>query len=361
MRKSSILCLMCIIITLMLSACNTINNPSSEITHIHQYKADTTKPSCEEPGYTSYQCACGDSYTTELKATGHSWVFEQTLIQPNYFTEGSQCVFCENCWTLDIIPVECLTIADTGTIVVPERVDLLSILKEPTEEDFGKYYNAACEVYTGLLNNTPSKDVKLITIGSTPEKALQAYETTMRLFEEKCLDNKCTILPYQHLSGEVLGIQADVIMPDIQGTLQLPAVLDAACKDIGLYTGMSQFEAVKAINEWMRAYFEYELEHYKTMDCFKTQKAQCLGYARVFLSICKYVGIEAECVTGCVGHEDGYCDACHAWNRVKLNDTWYYLDVCWNDEGIPNRYFLTEELWPGRIIVNTYTREQGML
>ncbi len=43
--------------------------------HVHQYTAAVTEPTCTENGYTTYTCDCGDSYTANtVKALGHSYV-----------------------------------------------------------------------------------------------------------------------------------------------------------------------------------------------------------------------------------------------------------------------------------------------
>ena len=43
--------------------------------HIHQYDAVVTDPTCTEQGYTTYTCACGDSYVSDYtEPTGHNFV-----------------------------------------------------------------------------------------------------------------------------------------------------------------------------------------------------------------------------------------------------------------------------------------------
>ena len=43
-------------------------------THAHSYEAVVTAPTCTEGGYTTYTCACGNSYTAdETAALGHDW------------------------------------------------------------------------------------------------------------------------------------------------------------------------------------------------------------------------------------------------------------------------------------------------
>ena len=45
-----------------------------EAPHEHSYTAVVTEPTCTEPGYTTYTCTCGDSYTAdETPALGHNW------------------------------------------------------------------------------------------------------------------------------------------------------------------------------------------------------------------------------------------------------------------------------------------------
>ena len=42
--------------------------------HEHEYQAVVTEPTCTEPGFTTYTCACGDSYIAdETPALGHDW------------------------------------------------------------------------------------------------------------------------------------------------------------------------------------------------------------------------------------------------------------------------------------------------
>ena len=56
-------------------ACGDTYNVEGEAATGHDYKAVVTAPTCEEAGYTTYTCACGDSYTAdEVTAKGHNYV-----------------------------------------------------------------------------------------------------------------------------------------------------------------------------------------------------------------------------------------------------------------------------------------------
>ena len=65
---------------------------SNEFTvpHVHNYEAVVTAPTCEAAGYTTYTCACGDTYTgDEVAALGHSYFYNVclTCLAPNPYFE----------------------------------------------------------------------------------------------------------------------------------------------------------------------------------------------------------------------------------------------------------------------------------
>ena len=63
----------------------------------HNHKAVVTAPGCNTPGYTTYVCACGDSYTTdEVEAAGHDFAIE-ILEAPGCLTAGWGNYVCKVC------------------------------------------------------------------------------------------------------------------------------------------------------------------------------------------------------------------------------------------------------------------------
>lgn len=53
---------------------------SSGDKHTHDYTSEITKqPSCLISGVRTFTCACGDSYTKTISATGHDWVISQQV------------------------------------------------------------------------------------------------------------------------------------------------------------------------------------------------------------------------------------------------------------------------------------------
>ena len=65
--------------------------------------------------------------------------------------------------------------------------------------------------------------------------------------------------------------------------------------------------------------------------------AVCEGYAVLFYRLAEEVGLDARVITGIGGTG---ADSNHAWNIVKLGDTYYYLDATWDEGESTYRYFL---------------------
>ncbi len=55
------------------------------------------------------------------------------------------------------------------------------------------------------------------------------------------------------------------------------------------------------------------------------KEAVCEGYSRLFQYLCYQVGINSTIVHGTSENQ------AHAWNTIKLNGSWYHIDVTWND------------------------------
>ena len=64
--------------------------------HTHSYSATVTKPTCTSGGYTTYVCACGDSYTSNpTAAAGHN--YKSTVTNPTCTSGGYTTYVCKTC------------------------------------------------------------------------------------------------------------------------------------------------------------------------------------------------------------------------------------------------------------------------
>jgi hypothetical protein len=64
---------------------------------------------------------------------------------------------------------------------------------------------------------------------------------------------------------------------------------------------------------------------YSSYGALVDKKAVCNGYAQAMKLLCDLSGIECSMIVGKADGEN------HAWNLVKLDDSWYHVDATWDD------------------------------
>jgi hypothetical protein len=111
------------------------------VDHTHNHEAVVTEPTCEDAGYTTYTCACGDTYTAdEVEALGHDWNDGEVTTEPTEEAEGEMTYTCGVCGE-----------TKTESIPVLEHThNHEAVVTEPTCEDAGyTTYTCACgDTYT---------------------------------------------------------------------------------------------------------------------------------------------------------------------------------------------------------------------
>lgn len=87
----------------------------------------------------------------------------------------------------------------------------------------------------------------------------------------------------------------------------------------------TDFEKIMYVNDYLALNCKYDTnyQNYNAYNVFVDKTAVCQGYALAFLELMNRLGIECELVTS--------REINHAWNAVKLNKKWYYVDVTWDD------------------------------
>ena len=115
---------------------------------------------------------------------------------------------------------------------------------------------------------------------------------------------------------------------------------------------MSDREKVKAVHDWMCIHIAYDWDNYKNgtipSDSYSVigpiqyGKGVCSGYAKTFESFMNILGIESEQISGTATNSIGNTGG-HAWNKVKVDGKWYWIDVTWDDPvpdkpGVVQRY-----------------------
>lgn len=124
---------------------------------------------------------------------------------------------------------------------------------------------------------------------------------------------------------------------------------------------MSDYEKVKVINDYLVNRYEYDYDlldkvikvnsgqvkdenyinqvYYRinVYSALKTSKTVCQGYSMTAYKMMKYAGLECGIIEGKLDGGE------HVWNKVKVNNVWYYLDITNNDTTKSNKYFLVSK------------------
>lgn len=106
-----------------------------------------------------------------------------------------------------------------------------------------------------------------------------------------------------------------------------------------LSSGMSEYEIVKAIHDYLVFNVDYDYENlyadtlpdtaYTAEGALLLHSAVCEGYARAFNYLCEQAGLESLMVYGSAN--DGTTVLSHAWNQVRVDNAWFNVDVTWDD------------------------------
>ena len=119
---------------------------------------------------------------------------------------------------------------------------------------------------------------------------------------------------------------------------KLQKKIDAVTTEVlaGIPIGATEYKKVKYVYDYIVNGTEYDLsapESQNICSVFLNQKSVCLGYAKATQYLLQRLGIDSFLVTGSVKNGES-----HAWNLVKVDGDWYYLDATWGDA-----YYRTEE------------------
>lgn len=113
------------------------------------------------------------------------------------------------------------------------------------------------------------------------------------------------------------------ISPDNARTLEKARQVHAAI----VTPQMSEYDQVKAIHDYLvnnTTYGGSGNRRFTAGGALVDGFAVCDGYAMAFDLLCYLSGIDCVRVTGYAGEG-------HAWNKVKVNGSWYNVDVTWDD------------------------------
>ena len=141
------------------------------------------------------------------------------------------------------------------------------------------------------------------------------------------------------------------------------AVFDAAFHAVeqNISEGMSEEQKVKAIHDYLIYSANYVNNgNYKSAEKWAYgaggvlihKEGVCQSYAIAFYMMAVASGLDCRYVTGTA--KGGR----HAWNQVKVDGTWYYIDCTWDDPivnghsggGERYKYYLSENGWSNHTV-----------
>ncbi|MBQ6628914.1 MAG: transglutaminase domain-containing protein [Methanobrevibacter sp.] len=166
---------------------------------------------------------------------------------------------------------------------------------------------------------------------TSPQELIDLY---YELEREDPYDAICVESFSHGVQGNINTIKIEYSLPISQlkaMKVETHKLAEEAEKKINAY-GLSEYEIVNCVNQYLCNNVEYAPsepfppETHTGYNAFAEGIAVCDGYSRAAKILLNDYNIECIIIHGiCNG------GGAHAWNMVKIADSWYHLDVTWND------------------------------
>ena len=175
----------------------------------------------------------------------------------------------------------------------------------------------------------------------------------------------------------------DTLHPAI---VNMPPEAEKSINSVAAYIMQAESDPwlrTKAVHDYVIHHLTYDIDVLKTAgskrpeqnaeSVFKSQKAVCEGYAKLFKALGNAMGMEVAYVRGNVRRDFAPTDVIppflrfskstydwtyHAWNTVKIDNQWFLVDATWDDSKDEQAYRSEYLLLPPEVMIVSHRPEQ---
>lgn len=326
----------------------------------HSYTEVVIPATCTEGGKTIHTCErCGDSYEDNIvPATGHNWTTNtvSSTCQTQGYTE-KECTVCHK--TTDKTVLELADHTPGEWVVTKEANCIVEGQKTRSCTVCGKTLDTETIPADGNHDWQVNKTVPptACSTGCTTYRCTRCGVNEIRdtvpsggkscdydWDSRKDLGDGTYLVRCKVCGGMDTITEAkynDIVTTNTQVENKIGEVISQVIRD-----DMTDAEKVIAINNWLCRNVVYDDEEYqnslkgnanidshsyKTPGALLDGLAVCGGYAYAFKDFMDALGIDCKYVASESMN--------HAWNQVRLEDGWYWVDATWNDTGKDSDFY----------------------
>lgn len=219
------------------------------------------------------------------------------------------------------------------------------------------FYETA-NIFSIITNRaSSSKGTEYIVINGTENQAKEIRDEYVRQFAA-CADYE--LIVEKHMPNQqILKFRPFRLKRNIEKTKELSPEIKEKTEEITKACKTDE-ERANAISKYIIRNYAYEAivgtksEDASLENFWDYKIGNCWQYSKLFRTMCEYAGMESRIVYGYVNGRDDLENR-HAWNEVKVDNEWKYIDVTWRDISFfKNSYGLTNDLWSNHEIKEEY-------